>query len=226
MFTKSFGFSADVVEEDGTFVGYASTVLGEPDSYGDVVLPGAFAKSLARHKAEKTMPSMFFGHKADELPIGDWIEMAEDEKGLRARGKLALDDIEGSRVHLALKSGRVKGLSIGYRIPLGGIKEDPDREGVYLLSEIDLHEVSVVNRPANRNALIDGVKAEAIHHIKNKLAAGDRLTAREFELFMREAADLSNSQAERAARVHLKGQGAPAVAADNGTAFLRALLSA
>lgn len=223
MFKKSFGFSTEEVEQDGTFVGYASTVFGEPDAYGDIVLPGAFKKTLARHNAEKTMPAMFFSHKADELPIGDWAEMAEDERGLRVKGQLDLDDPEGARVHRAMKKKRVNGLSIGYVIPSGGIEPDPERKGVYFLKEIDLREVSVVNWPANRNALVDGVKAEAIHQIKSKLAAGERLTEREFELFIRHAAGLSNSQAERAARLHLKGQGEPADAADDGRAFLLAL---
>lgn len=223
MFKKAFGFSAEQVEQDGEFVGYASTVHGEPDAYGDIVLPGAFEKTLARHAAERSMPVMLFGHKADELPIGDWVDMAEDDKGLRVRGRLDLDDPESARVHRALKKGRVNGLSIGYAIPAGGIEPDPDREGVYFLKEIDLREVSIVNWPANRSAMVDNVKAEAIHKIKNKLAAGDRLTVREFESFVQISADLSNSQAERAARVHLKGQGEPAEAADDGLAFLLAL---
>lgn len=223
MFKKAFGFSADDVAEDGTFDGYASTTLGEPDSYGDVVMPGAFTKTLARHKAKKSMPMMFFGHNADELPIGDWLEMSEDDKGLRAKGRIALDDPLGARVYSALKAGRVRGLSIGYRIPAGGIEPDPEVKGVFRLKEVDLIEVSVVNIPANPDAQVGSVKAaRAFHQIKAKLAAGDRLTEREFEIFVRETADLSNAQAERAARIHLKGQGEPADA-DPGLAFLRAL---
>lgn len=223
MFKKAFGFSAADVAENGTFDGYASTTLGEPDSYGDVVMPGAFTKTLARHKAKNSMPMMFFGHNADELPIGDWLEMEEDDNGLKAKGQVALDDPLGARVYSALKAGRVRGLSIGYRIPAGGIEPDPDRKGVFLLKEVDLLEVSVVNIPANPDAQVASVKAaQMLHRIKATLAAGERLTEREFETWLK-GLGFSNSQAERAARVHLKGQGEPAEAENDGLAFLRAL---
>src|SRR3546814_3532751 len=43
MLKKDFGLSVKDVSDEGTFEGYASTFGGSPDSYGDVVLPGAFA---------------------------------------------------------------------------------------------------------------------------------------------------------------------------------------
>ena len=64
--------------------------------------------------------------------------------------------------------------------------------------------------------------ARAATEIMEKLKAGDRLTEREFEQLLKGSLGLSNSQAERAARVHLKGQGEPAEA-DQGLAFLRAM---
>lgn len=44
MQTKDFALSVKGTEEDGTFEGYASTFGGAPDSYGDVIAPGAFAE--------------------------------------------------------------------------------------------------------------------------------------------------------------------------------------
>ena len=76
---------------------------------------------------------------------------------------------------------------------------------------------------ANENAVVQSVKAaKAAHDLTEKLKAGDRLTEREFEVWLK-GLGFSNSQAERAARLHLKGQGAPANADDDGLAFLRAL---
>lgn len=209
MFTKEYWFSAEDAAEDGTFTGYASVALGEPDSYGDIVMPGAFTKTLARHKSRETLPMMFFGHKADELPIGKWVSLDEDERGLKAVGQLALDDPFAQRVYAAMKGGRVKGLSIGYRIPAGGIEYNVESKGVNHLKEVDLFEVSVVNIPACADALVGGVKSETLHNAKVKLAAGDRLTERELESVFK-GMGLSNSQAERAVRLHLKGQGEPA----------------
>jgi hypothetical protein len=55
------------------------------------------------------------------------------------------------------------------------------------------------------------------------LAAGERLTEREWESLLKKSFDLSNAEAERAVRLHFKGQGDPAGAAD-GRAFLEGLL--
>lgn len=165
---------------------------------------GTFAESLAKHRREGTMPMMFFGHQAHELPIGDWMEMSEDGKGLLAKGALDLEDPVSLRVHRALKRKRVRGLSIGYRVPPGGEEPDEKRPGVTILKKIDLVEVSVVNMPANRRSLISSVKSDAYFALRDKLLAGDRPSIRELEKGMRDAFDLSNSEAERAVRLVFK----------------------
>jgi hypothetical protein len=77
--------------------------------------------------------------------------------------------------------------------------------------------------PMNERAKLTSVKSEGLAEITEKLRAGDRLTEREFEALAK-GLGLSNSQAERAARVHLKGPGEPVEAVQSGDAFLRALL--
>ena len=78
------------LKDTGEFEGYGSTFGGEPDSYGDVIAPGAYSDSLAVHRAKGTMPKLFWQHNADE-PIGKWVGAAEDERGLLMRGKLNMD---------------------------------------------------------------------------------------------------------------------------------------
>lgn len=161
MLKKDFSLSVKDVSGEGTFEGYASTFGGSPDSYGDIIAAGAFAETMVKHRREGTMPMMFFGHDMSELPIGDWLEMAEDGKGLWAKGQLDLEDPVSVRVHRALKQKRVRGLSIGYSVPVGGAKPDEKRPGVTVLEKIDLIEVSIVNRPANKRSLVDDVKTDA-----------------------------------------------------------------
>ena len=116
-------------------------------------------------------------------------------------------------------AGAIRGLSIGYRIK--EYKADTET-GVWTLEKLDLKEVSVVSIGANENATITSVKAlKAAQQLTDKLKAGDRLTEREFEMWLK-GLGFSNSQAERAARVHLKGQGDPAEA-EKTLEFLRAL---
>jgi len=206
------------LKDDGEFEGYGSTFGGEPDSYGDVIAVGAFTESLAAHKAAGTMPKMFWQHKRDE-PIGKWVAAAEDARGLMLKGKLNMDVQRGREAYSLLKNGDIDGLSIGYRIKEYSVDTE---SGVWTLQSLDLKEVSVVSIGANENATITSVKAfKAAHQLTDKLKAGDRLTEREFETWLK-GLGFSNSEAERAARVCLKGQGEPA-GADATRAFLLAL---
>lgn len=206
-------------DETGEFEGYGSTFGGEPDSYGDVIAKGAYKETLKEHKAKGTMPKMFWQHDSHEV-IGKWLEATEDNHGLKMRGKLNLAVQRGREAYALLKDRDIDGLSIGYSIR----KYESDEEtGVWYLKELDLFEVSVVSIGANENATVSAVKAQkAQHEILEKLKAGERLTEREFETLLKGNLGLSNSQAERAARLHLKGPGEPA-AANEARAFLEAL---
>lgn len=177
MLKKDFGLSVKDVSDEGIFEGYASTFGGPPDSYGDIVMPGAFMDSLVAHKRAGTMPLLLWGHQSSELPIGNWLDMAEDGKGLWGKAQIDLDDPVGQRVHKALKRKSVRGLSIGYETIES--KEDQKRPGVRLLEKLDLWEVSVVNFPANRRSTVTGVKST--------LERGGLPTLPEFEEFLREA---------------------------------------
>lgn len=222
MLTKDFGLEIKALSDEGTLEGYGSVFGGAPDSYGDVVSPGAFAESLVRHKREGSMPLMLFGHNAGEPPIGNWTEIAEDGKGLLMRGKIDLEDGLGQRVYRALRRKSIRGLSIGYEVKAGGQEPDPKKPGVNTLKNVELHEVSIVNFPANRRATVIEIKAGVID-LRDRLAAGGRLTEREWERLFKEQFELTNSEAERAVRIHFKGQGEPDGTASS--AFLRALLN-
>lgn len=197
MLHKDFSLEIKDVSESGVIEGYASVFGGAPDSYGDIVLPGAFAETLVKHRREGTMPLMLWGHQASELPIGDWVDMAEDGKGLWAKGQLDLEDAVGVRVHRALKRKSVRGLSIGYETKER--ETDPKKPGINFLKALDLWEVSPVNFPAQRRAQITSVKSF--------LDGGNMPTVREFEGLLRDAG-FSKAKAAAiaaAATPHLQG---------------------
>lgn len=200
----------DMDDKTGEFEGYGSTFGGDPDSYGDIVMPGAFKDSLSDHSSRGSMPKLFWQHDPHQ-PIGKWIDAKEDDNGLLMRGKLNMGVQRGREAYELLKAGDIDGLSIGYRIK----KHTEDKEkGVWFLEKLDLFEVSVVSIGANSNATIGNVKAERdALAVVERLKAGDRLTEREFEQMLKGILGLSNSQAERAVRLHLKGQGEPVEAA-------------
>jgi HK97 family phage prohead protease len=211
-----FGLEVKALDDAGTFEGYAST-FGNVDNGGDKVMPGAFVEGLAAARRNGRTVKMLWQHDPDQ-PIGVWDDMAEDAKGLRVKGRLVLEVPKAREAHALAKAGALGGLSIGYRT----VSAEPD--GNYRkLTKLDLFEVSMVTMPMNERAKFTAIKADGLEPITEKLRAGDRLTEREFETLVK-GLGLSNSQAERAARVHLKGPGEPAEAVQSGDAFLRALL--
>lgn len=142
---------------DGTISGYASTFNTEPDSYGDVVKPGAFRKSIEAHKASGTMPLMLWAHDQRSVPIGTWHDLGEDAKGLWAEGRLNLDIHKAREILSALRSRATGSLSIGFRTPKGG-RVPGKKSGTFELREADLVEISLVNVPANPRAKLAAVK--------------------------------------------------------------------
>jgi hypothetical protein len=74
-------------------------------------------------------------------------------------------------------------------------------------------EASIVTFPANRRARVDAVKSElSAEYLRQKLLAGDRPTVREWEKhFLKGLLEMSNSEAERVARLCFKDndQGEP-----------------
>lgn len=156
------------------FEGHGS-IFGNEDLGGDVVMPGAFHKTLTRHKQEQSLPQMFWMHDPTRVP-GKWTDMAEDKRGLKVKGVLA-DTPLGNEIRTLLKMDAVKGLSIGYST----VKDDYDSEGRRQLKELDLWEVSVVSLPMNPMAQVT--------HAKSQLSAtGEYVpTPNEFESILREA---------------------------------------
>lgn len=133
--------------EEGEVAGYGA-VFNTKDAHGDIIMPGAFSASLA-----KRMPKMLWQHDMAD-PIGVWTEAREDPRGLRIKGALTMGSQMVRDRHELLKSGAVNGLSIGYR-PVNPSMKD----GVRVLSEVDLYEVSFVTIGANEDALVTSVKS-------------------------------------------------------------------
>lgn len=140
-------------EDCWTITGYGS-VFGNKDFGNDVVIAGAFAKSLR----ENGMPLMLFNHKMDMPPIGAIIDAKEDKRGLWFKAELPKDDtFVAGQIVPQLKRRGLKGTSIGYKIAPGG-KEVRKSDGARLLKEIRLFEISVVNMPMNPLASVETVK--------------------------------------------------------------------
>jgi hypothetical protein len=216
METIDIGLEVKALTEEGTFEGYGS-IFGNVDRVGDVVVAGAFTEGLARATKEKRSIKMLWNHDPDQ-PIGVWENLVEDQRGLKGLGRLVLEVPKAREVHALMKAGAIEGLSIGYRTT-----DDAIENGVRLLKKVDVFEISPVTFAANPKAKVTAFKSDEIADEIKKLSAGERLTEREFERLAK-GLGLSNSQAERAARIHLKGPGEPVKAASEAQEFYRAML--
>ena len=174
-------------QDDGamTFSGYGA-VFGNVDHGGDLIAPGAFAKSLALHKSAGTTPAMFYEHGkyggGPALPVGVWTSLSEDGHGLKGEGRL-LDTQMGRDLYTALKAGAVSGLSIGYRVTDASPRVEPS-DPKRTIKAAHLAEVSLVNDPMNPLARVSAVKS-----------ADDIKTIRDFEDFLRDAGGYSAAHA-------------------------------
>ena len=139
----------------GTFSGMAA-VFGNVDSHRDTIRPGAFAASLAAHKAAGTAPALLWSHDQAK-PIGRLTNLAEDDRGLKVEGKFNLGTTNGRDAYAHAKEGDSTGLSIGYQVPAGGATHGKD--GTRTLQRVAVHEISMVTLPSNSQARISGVKA-------------------------------------------------------------------
>ncbi len=139
------------IAEDGTVEGYAS-LFGEIDAARDMVMPGAFARTL-KNRGVRRVP-MLFQHDPAE-PVGVWLELAEDFRGLRARGKL-IPEVARARELIALvRAGAVDGLSIGFRTVKGRVDA---ASRVRKIIDLDLWEISIVTFPLLAGARVRAAK--------------------------------------------------------------------
>lgn len=151
---KSFTAPLEIknLDEGGSFEGYAS-VFGNMDSDGDVIVKGAFRKSLESYQAKGKMPKMLWQHNPSII-VGKFLDMQEDEYGLWVKGSLILDVEKGREAYALMKAGELDAMSVGFNIEEAG---DGDRGRV--ISTADLWEVSLVTWGANDAALITTVKS-------------------------------------------------------------------
>lgn len=169
-------------EATRTIEGWAST-FGNIDSDNDIIIPGAFIKSLQKNG----LPKMLWQHRT-ELPIGVWESAEETAQGLRIKGRI-LDTTLGEDVYKLTKAGAIDSMSIGYK----ATEYDIDKKtGTRRLKEVELYEVSLVTFPANEEARITSVK--------NKPD-----TERDLERLLRDAGGYSHREAKAIVAEGFKG---------------------
>lgn len=161
---------------EGLFEGYGA-VFHNVDLCGDIIAPGAFAKGLKQFLATGILA---WQHEWEE-PIGRPVDVREDGHGLFVKGRIS-DTERGRDARTLLKDGVIRSLSIGYT-PVGKEtlrssrdvmsywrksgyepgKSDLERisRGARLLTDVRLHEISLVSFAANPEARVTAVKSQS-----------------------------------------------------------------
>ena len=150
--TKSFEFKQlESSDGFGKFEAYAS-VFNNIDRVGDVVLPGAFAKTIQKNNG---LIKLQYNHKET---IG-MAKMWEDDKGLKVSADVNLEVQTGREIMSLIKQGAISKMSFAYEIK-DDEKENVNGNTIYKLKELDVFEVSAVDFPANPETEIISVKED------------------------------------------------------------------
>ena len=184
-------------EETGRITGYAS-VFGVKDSYDEIVEAGAFDGIINDIKnSVASMPLMLGNHEHySGCPIGIWDSLEVDSKGLKISGIINTEIQLGKEIYSSLKfakdnnSSSSMGLSIGYYPDWDKYVVDKEYIG-HIFSVKKLPEVSIVNFPANTQAVVTDIKRDCLIEEIRKLS-----NIRELERFLRDSGNFSKKEAE------------------------------
>ena len=168
--------------ENGIVEGYASTWTKTPDSYGDIVIKGAFTDTLKKRKATGHPFPLCFNHDFDQI-IGAVFEAEEDDYGLKIKASF-LNTPAAQEKRELVKEGIVWQFSFAYSV-LGWEEptEEERKQGIFnKLTKLELYEVSLVPVPANQTAIVTDIKKDDTIEEKS----GKRNSAKD-EALIREA---------------------------------------
>lgn len=164
--------------DDGrVYIEAYAAVFGNVDSYNDVIMKGAFQKTISGNNASRIR--LCYQHNLSDVR-GKIVDIYEDDYGLRIKAVLSRTTA-GKDLAIQLLDGELNELSIGYCV-----KDIRMENDIRYLTEIELLECSIVSRAANERATVISVeKKEAlINDVPNlsdeELAALREAVEREF----------------------------------------------
>lgn len=137
----------------GTFSGRLS-VYDVIDQGGDVVMPGAFKKTLNDNRS--TIP-LLAHHDTRSFAIGV-AKLRDTPSALEiSEARLNLDNPQAQVAYSSLKFARENGLKVGLSIGYQVVKDEV-KNGVRYLRELKLFEASLTQFPMNQECWVDGIK--------------------------------------------------------------------
>lgn len=135
-------------------------VVGNVDRGGDVILPGAFTKTLQDRTDSETKIPVVYGHNWNDAlqHIGAVTSAEETDEGLLVTASLDLLTPQGARTYRALQEKSLSEFSIGYVAKKFQFVKQGDQI-VRELAELELLEVGPVVAGQNPDTELIDVKA-------------------------------------------------------------------
>ena len=162
-----------------TFEGYA-VKWDSTNQHRERFERGAFADMVEAVNSGSKVVHMYYNHGwrnffdgAAAMRIGRWVEIVEDDIGLKLRGELTPSLSLADSVGAMMRHGTIDGLSIAF-YPVAEIDYEQHDDYV-LIKRADLFEISVVDEPSDRSARINR-QAETINNLADERDACDMLT--------------------------------------------------
>jgi HK97 family phage prohead protease len=147
--------------KEGEFLVYPSTFTKTPDSYGDIVAPGAFLDDIKAWKESGNVLPGLYGHRMDDPDyfVASALEEGEDDHGWWVKGAFDLESPKGPQVYRLVKGRRLNQLSFAYDTldegPVeleGGVKANE-------LRKLKRYEFSFTPIGANQETSVVAVKS-------------------------------------------------------------------
>ena len=145
------GEISDIDDKLGIVKGYGS-VFGNVDSDNDIVQKGAYSRTI---KNNGSRVKYLYQHDITK-PIGKIKELEEDEYGLKFIAEIPKTTF-GTEVLELLKYGVIEENSVGMQV----LDRENREDGVRVITEAKLYEISAVTIAANDQAKILDVKGKS-----------------------------------------------------------------
>lgn len=168
--------------EEGQFIVYPSTFTKEPDSYGDIVAPGAFLEDIAAWKDSGNVLPGLYGHRMDDPDyfVAGAIDSGEDEHGWWVKGEFDLESPKGPQVYRLVKGRRLTQLSFAFDTLDQAPVTLEDGRKANELRKLKTYEFSFVPIGANQDTSVVAVKAFA-DAVAGEFKAGRVLAAKHID---------------------------------------------
>jgi len=149
---ERFDIKKDQAGNDRLIISGWAARFGNVDSYGDIIEPGAFTKTISERKGRI---AFCYQHEIDE-PIAKITLLEERAEGLWVEAEISASEED---IQTKVKEGILTEMSIGYRT-INCTEEIINEKYITHLTEVKLYEISLVTIAANEMATIQNMKSE------------------------------------------------------------------